>query len=428
MRGGEGKTTRQRTTHRVARVSQRRRGGRLACLPQEKARWRRRAATTRAILRATLAVAHTAPGAILQAVCQELKRACQARYVCIHLVHPELLGLAPTDAALTHCPACDLHPSDRPRLAAAEQAFFTRALEHRAPLEVADCVGVVPHLAELARATGFTNGLAVPLAYRAEVFGLVGIYDPDPNILTALDAEVLEIVGGILYAAAKREAYIGALERLRGLLERYLAPQVVYRLLHAPETLHAPAQELEATVLFSDIRGYTSLAERLAPPEVAELIAEHLGAMTEVVFGEEGTVMDYFGDGLLAIFGAPFPQVDHPERAVRVGLAMQARQRELQARWRAADRPTPGIGVGIHTGPLAAGDFGTPRQAKYMAVGDTVNLAARLTALAVEGQVLISEATYSRLASRLDAEALEPTQVKGKAAPVRPYAVRRLQP
>lgn len=137
---------------------------------------------TRAILRATLAVAHAPPGAVLQAVCQELKRACGARYVCIHLVHPELLGLAPTDAVLTQCPACDLHPSDRPRLAAAEHAFFTRALERRAPLEVVDCVGVVPHLAELARATGFRNGLAVPLAYRAEVFGLVGSPAPEAHI------------------------------------------------------------------------------------------------------------------------------------------------------------------------------------------------------------------------------------------------------
>jgi class 3 adenylate cyclase len=401
---------------------------RLAALEQENARLRQREATVRAVLSAALAVAHAPPGHVLEAVCREFKRAFQARYACLHLVHPELLGLKDAAAALADCPACDLHPADRSQLAAAEEAFLTRALAHQAPLRVTHCIGLVPHLEELARTQGFADGLAVPLAYQDEVFAFVGVYGPALPFLEldleALDRELLGLIGGILYAAAKREAYIGALERLRSLLERHLSPPVVQKLIRTPERLHAPVEELEATVLFSDLRGYTSLAEQLAPPVVATLLEEHLQTMTEAVFAEEGTVIDHTGDGLLALFGVPFPQLDHAWRAVRVGLAMQARQRALQARWQGRGQPAPAIGVGIHTGPVAAGDFGPPSQVKYMAVGDTVNLAARITALAAPGQVLVSEATYQRLAPELDARPLGLTRVKGKTEPVALYEVR----
>src|SRR5207302_6382065 len=153
-------------------------------------------------------------------------------------------------------------------------------------------------------------------------------------------------------------------------------------------------EELEVTVLFSDIRGFSTLAEQLSAREVAGILARHLGAMADVVIEHGGTIDKFAGDGVMAVFGAPDPLPDHAERALRCAVAMQARQQQLN--WEAWTEGLPplGVGIGLNTGVVVAGTVGGGRL-EYTVVGDAVNLAQRLQAQAEGGQILASGATVA---------------------------------
>jgi class 3 adenylate cyclase/DNA-binding NarL/FixJ family response regulator len=181
-------------------------------------------------------------------------------------------------------------------------------------------------------------------------------------------------------------------------------------------------QELEVTVLFSDIRGFSTLAEQLSAREVAGILGRHLAAMAEVVTEHGGTIDKFAGDGVMAVFGAPTPVPDHAERAVRCALAMQARQRELNEEVRREDFPPLGMGIGLNTGVVVAGAVGGGGRLEYTVVGDAVNLAQRLQAEAQAGQVLASAATV-RAAPDVSTESLGSIQVKGRREPVEVHTV-----
>ena len=181
-------------------------------------------------------------------------------------------------------------------------------------------------------------------------------------------------------------------------------------------------EELEATILFSDIRGYSTLAERLSPAEVAEMVGEHLAAMTEVIIDHGGMVDQFIGDAVMAVFGAPDPFEDHATRAIRCALAMQTRQSTLN---RAADvdgRPHVTMGIGINTGRVVAGTVGGAGRLEYTVVGDAVNIAARLQSEATAGEIVASESTIAA-ASDVDVEPMGPRHVKGREGPVEVYRV-----
>ncbi|MCA1726495.1 MAG: response regulator [Actinobacteria bacterium] len=175
--------------------------------------------------------------------------------------------------------------------------------------------------------------------------------------------------------------------------------------------------EIEATVLFSDIRGFSSLSEHLPAKELASVMSRHLAAMAEVVLAHGGTVDKFAGDAVMAVFGAPDPLPDHAARALRCGLAMQARQAELNAEGAAEGRAALGMGVGVNTGTVIAGTVGGGGRLEYTVLGDAVNVAQRLQSEAAAGEVLASEETVSR-ASGVRAEAVGPRAVKGRTGMV----------
>jgi adenylate cyclase len=183
--------------------------------------------------------------------------------------------------------------------------------------------------------------------------------------------------------------------------------------LAAGDTLEEFQEELEATILFSDIRGFSTLAEQLPARQVATVLARHLAAMAEVVLAHGGTIDKFAGDGVMALFGAPDPLPDHAERALRCAMAMQSRQRELNEEPEVDGLLPLGIGIGVNTGTVIAGTVGGGGRLEYTVVGDAVNLAQRLQANAEAGQVLATASTVTA-AAWIPAEPLGPVQVKGR--------------
>jgi class 3 adenylate cyclase/ActR/RegA family two-component response regulator len=188
-------------------------------------------------------------------------------------------------------------------------------------------------------------------------------------------------------------------------------------------------EELTVTVLMSDVRGYSGIAERADPSALARQLNEHRAAMNHVILGEGGTVMQFVGDAVMACFGAPIASDDHAERGHRAAVAMIRAQAELDARWATVDLPAFGLGIGVSTGRVAAALLGSEERLEYTLVGDTVNLAQRLQDLArPAGTVVLSEATLRGLNAPPVCESLGEQSVKGREAPVRAYRIQVIAP
>jgi adenylate cyclase len=208
----------------------------------------------------------------------------------------------------------------------------------------------------------------------------------------------------------------------RRTLASFVPQQVVDRLAAQPDTAIEP-QEMEVTVLFSDIRGFSTLAERLAARDVATVVGKHLSAMAEVVLEHGGTIDKFQGDAVMAVFGAPEPQPDHAERALRCALAMQARQSQLNAEGWGADVPVLDVGVGVNTGSVIAGTVGGGGRLEYTVVGDAVNIAQRLQSEADGGEVVAAASTVAA-APGVPVDPIGSRYVKGRDAPVEVFRVR----
>jgi adenylate cyclase len=212
--------------------------------------------------------------------------------------------------------------------------------------------------------------------------------------------------------------------KVRGAFQQYVSPEVIRRLLADPERVKPRKSEI--TILFSDVRGFTSISESLDAQELADLLNGYLTEMTRIIFRNQGTLDKYIGDAVMALWGAPFDEPDHATRACEAALSMLARLAELQKEWRAQGRPVMDIGVGINTGVASVGNMGSSLRYGYTAMGDSVNLASRLEGLNKEygTRIIISDSTYKVLRSdRVLVRELDMIRVKGKLLPVTIYEV-----
>ncbi|MBJ6765740.1 adenylate/guanylate cyclase domain-containing protein [Myxococcaceae bacterium JPH2] len=216
--------------------------------------------------------------------------------------------------------------------------------------------------------------------------------------------------------------------RLRHAFQHYLDSSVMEQVLAHPERLKLGGERRELTVLFSDIRGFTTLSEQLTPERLVSLVNEYLTPMTDVVFAHGGTLDKYIGDALMCFWGAPVAQPDHALRACRAALGFLEALQRLNAGWRAAGLPEVDIGVGLSTGPMNVGHMGTHGRFSYTVMGDAVNLGSRLEGLNKEygTRVLISEQTWLQVREHVTARRLGAVRVKGKHAPVGVYELRAL--
>ena len=212
--------------------------------------------------------------------------------------------------------------------------------------------------------------------------------------------------------------------RARDNLTRFMPRQVAERLINAgPEAL-APV-EREVTVMFSDIRGFTAMSEGLSPREVLAMLDDYFGRMGAIVKGHDGVIGKFLGDGLLAFWGVPDRLSDHANRAVRAARDMQRAVRELNQHRETQGLAPIAIGIGIHTGQVAAGMLGGALQAEYTVIGDAVNVASRIESLTKEHgvDVLISETTWSQLPEPRPGQRLTSAEIRGRKQPIVLYSV-----
>lgn len=217
--------------------------------------------------------------------------------------------------------------------------------------------------------------------------------------------------------------------RQRENLSRFLPRQVVNRVMESGETALLPVQR-EVTILFSDIRGFTTLSETLPPQQVLALLDDYFGHMTQIVMARGGMVNKFLGDGMLACWGVPDHSEDHAEQAMRAALDMRTKLVELNA-WREKHgQPPLRIGIGLHTGVVAAGMLGGTQQHEYTIIGDAVNVASRIEGLtkAVGVDILVSANTWKRAGAGFQGELVGEEEVKGRKESVVLYSLKGRAP
>jgi len=214
--------------------------------------------------------------------------------------------------------------------------------------------------------------------------------------------------------------------KMKRLFGQYVSRDVYEQLVANPDLARLGGQRRQMTVLFSDIRGFTTVSERGQPEEIVAILNEYFTSMVEIVFVHKGTLDKFVGDMVMALFGAPLDDPNHAQHAVDAALAMIRQLNRLNEKWTAEGRPALDIGIGISTGPMIAGNIGSEAIMSYTVIGDSVNLGARLESLNKEygTRIIISEATREALPDRYLFRPLGNVVVKGKTKPVAIFEVK----
>jgi adenylate cyclase len=215
--------------------------------------------------------------------------------------------------------------------------------------------------------------------------------------------------------------------QVKKLFSRYVAKDVFDQLMADPSRARLGGQRREMTVLFSDIRGFTTFSEQGEPEDIVQQLNEYFSRMVHVLFEHRGTLDKFVGDAVMALFGAPVEDPDHAEHAVQAALAMLRELDALNRDWAVQGRPMLAIGVGVNTGEMVAGNIGSETIMSYTVIGDAVNLGSRLESLNKQHgtTIIISDSTRARLKGRYDIRPLGDVVVKGKTQPVAIFEVRQ---
>jgi adenylate cyclase len=205
---------------------------------------------------------------------------------------------------------------------------------------------------------------------------------------------------------------------------KYVAPEVVDMILKHPDEKWLKGKKLEATVMFADIRGFTSFSENTIPEEVIAVLNNYFTLATEIIFQYDGHVDKFIGDEVMAVFGVLLEHEDHPARAVMAALALQKELNTANLKLENSGKKPVKVGIGINVGELIVGNIGSKKRMEYTVIGDTVNFASRLTRLAGPDEIIISDSVYQKVSEVVIVEALDSVMVKGKSAPVKIYRVK----
>lgn len=269
--------------------------------------------------------------------------------------------------------------------------------------------------------------MCAPLIGRSGAFGVIYVdcteqmkilREDDLDLLNALAAVAsIAVDNAITHEQLVRE------ELARAKYRRFMAPHVVDEILKNPEALNLGGTNSCVTMLFSDVRGFTTMSEDLEPEKVVQVLNEYFADMTPIVFEHRGMLDKYMGDGMMALFGVPLQCPDAATNAVSAAIAMQRRMESVNRDLKSMGMAAISIGIGINTGTVTVGYIGSEERTDYTAIGDAVNLAARLEKQAQAGQIIISRSTREALGERFPVRPAGEVFVKGKAHAVQIYEV-----
>ncbi len=273
------------------------------------------------------------------------------------------------------------------------------------------------------------SAMCSPLMASADrVLGLLYVDNlTTANTFSDEDLQFLVAFSGIAAIGIKNSRYAEQVRReamVRSNFERYFAPNVAAEIAQQAGTVKVGGERRATTVLFSDIRGFTAMAESMGPDAIARLLSEYFTDMVDVIFDYGGTLDKFMGDAIMALWGAPLAHADDADQALRAAMEMQQAVARLNQRWAAEGRPAIRVGIGINHGEVFAGNIGSHRRLDYTVIGDAVNVAARLCAEAGPGEILVSESLLRAVRDLVDSEFLPEMALRGKTQMVQVYRVR----
>lgn len=267
--------------------------------------------------------------------------------------------------------------------------------------------------------------ICVPLILNDRIIGVFGVINrlgrPD---FGRSDRRLLWAIASQMDTAIFEGLQI---QKYRDVFGRRVGPRVMERLLSTSDRDLLKGERVVVTSLFSDIRGFTGISERIAPEILVQMLNEHLSAMTQIVIAHEGMVDKFVGDCVMALYNAPERQPDHALRAVKTALEMMKAHRTLMKQWSAVGWEAAPIGIGIDTGETIVGNFGSVQRNEYTAISRHVNLASRLCGVAGGDQILISPATYELVRDVVVVEPIPDLKLKGVSEAVDAYNVLGLK-
>lgn len=272
------------------------------------------------------------------------------------------------------------------------------------------------------------SAMCVPLWKKDQIIGVIQLdsvrFD---NPFNQDDLELLKAIGSqmsMIIEQASLNEQIREEERMRSRLERFHSPQIIEMILkggqETKDNIMEP-KDVTATILFTDINGFTRLSEHLPPRETNMILNQYFSRMTDIIFKYDGTLDKYVGDGLMAVFGAPMERKDDPVRAIQAAREMKKALAEMMEN--ETEDKKFSIRIGINTGRVVAGNIGSPKRLDYTVIGDPVNIASRLESMAAPHQILIGEETYRRVKGKFDIRKVGSKKFKGKSAEIMVYEV-----
>jgi adenylate cyclase len=300
------------------------------------------------------------------------------------------------------------------------QTVIQQVMESKGPLLVVDAKEDVRFAGSQSMAlSGMQSAMCAPLASRDRLFGLLYVDNLSKRgTFTPEDLEVFAVIAaqaGLVIDRVMAKSEVKRQGVQLSALERFLSPAISRKITAEAADIRLGGESQRITLLFADVRGFTTMAEKMKPREAVEVLNEFFARMTNVIFEHDGTLDKYLGDGLMALFGAPFALQNDAEAAVRAAVNMQKSLAEMN---KTSGKAPLHIGIGIHTGEAVVGFLGTERRMDYTAIGDTVNVASRLTSQAGPGQIVISSATHAQLTREISCAQLAPMKLKGRAEPI----------
>lgn len=278
---------------------------------------------------------------------------------------------------------------------------------------------------------GIRSTMTLPLLHGGELLGIMHLdslftsnafTEKDLQVCTGMAAQAaISIQNARLASRIEKEA------QTRAQISRLIPPSVVEQVVKGELTIEKGGRLTEVTMLFSDIRGFTTMSDGRPPQEIVNTLNEYFEVMVDVLFKYSGTLDKFVGDEIIGLFGAPIAIEDAPFKAVSCAISMLQALAEFNNTRAAENQPPLRIGIGINTGNVITGSIGSTRALQYTAIGDAMNVASRLVNVAGSGDIIISEDTYRHVAGRVEAQQLPPVKVKGKADELKVYRVTGLK-